>query len=220
MCLFLDPGLFRTSGFTIGMLQSIALFSYGVVAMSMLALVHALVVGMSPPILRGMLFGGALFASAIALVVVPISLLLLAAGIMAALNGELEPTLAFGPAGLTAAGTAVVYWRYFVVANKPTKGSSVVASLVGTAAILVAPAAANVSVRSVAARCMSRVMAAPGGASESDVRCLRRLAFTTDLAPFGFAYERAEAGDQVALAKVYFEITGRDLARDSILSAD
>src|SRR5262245_36859086 len=82
------------------------------------------------------------------------------------------------------------------------------------------PARANLAARATTSHCMSRVLAAPDHASNSDVRCLRGLAFTTDFAPFASAYESAESGRRNALANVYSEITGRDLERDSIRLAD
>ena len=218
LCIALDPGLFKAGKSDQAWFPSIASFFYAATLTSMIALGIALVRDHISPFCRGILLFGAVLASAMSLILVPFAVILLMSGVMAILGGNLEPFVALVPFGFSPVATAVVYWRYFLRAKKPQTVSASVGSLLGTAFAFLFPVGINLGAGAATSPCMERVVGAPREASASDVRCLQRLAFTTDFAPFVRAYGNTDSTRQAELREVYLAITGRDLERDAVLS--
>ena len=218
LCIALDPGLFKSGKLGQAWFPSSGSFFYAAVLTSITALGGVLARDHTPHFCRGILLFGALLASAISALVAPLAILLLVSGVAAFLNGDLEPFVALIPFGFTPVATAVIFWRYFLRAEKPDTVSTSLISLAGTAFALLLPVSINIAAGSAASSCMKRVVAAPVEASASDVRCLQRLAFTTDFSPFVRAYWDAGAAGQAELRAVYGQITGRDLERDAVLA--
>jgi hypothetical protein len=220
LCLVLDPGVFRDGAWTAGHLRSIALFVYSLVAMAISALAWVLLCGRAAPFARGVLLAGALFASAVKLVVAPFGVALSAAGLLQILRGKLEIGLVLAPLGVTPLLTSVVFWRYFLRSERPEGIRGSLLSLLGICLTLTVPFALQVAANASTSTSIDRVRTDPEHVAAIDVRRLRAFAFTTNFMPLAFAYHAEVVPTRrTALAAFYLQMTGRDVERD-LISAD
>lgn len=214
LCLALDPFVFRSRGnlsLGVGLLQPVALFSYVLTGMAVASLVGVLLRRVRGPTVRGILLVGAIFATLMALSLVPLALLTTPVAVqMIVFMGETQFLLL--PLGFTPALTAIVYWGFFRRLRSGPAAQQRLKLISGAAIAIAVPIAAQTAVSAVASDALRRVVASPETIATSDRHLLRIVAFTTTFIPLVVSYEgSSDPARRAALSAVYSELTGRDI---------
>jgi hypothetical protein len=201
VCLYFDPIVFRAS-FGRPLLGSYAIVGAVAIGLGLLSLSAWAVIRRPPAFFAGLLAGGAIFAALLGLVLLPMSLIGLTAGI--------------GVLGFTPLATAFVFTRNAVRAYRQARaGSASVRHLLSAVGLVVAcggPWAAQWYVTQEVSRATEMVLSADPAEAARGVSVLKRFRALADLDQLVIAYGREEnPARRARLADSYRELTGDEI---------
>jgi hypothetical protein len=203
LCLAFDPGVLRPDGWEFfEPLQDVRLFVYLVIGLAIAALSYFLVKRKSSWLLAGALYGAALFALFLGLVMSPMSAL----GLL----------LVIGIFGFTPFVSAFVFWRNARRCRQsvPAGGNAWLAAALGFLLMLGVPGLVQGGMATVGNRAVARVIAGAGREESRDIRIAHSLRIATRTDPIVFAYQKTtDIKERARLAAAYEQITGISMER-------
>jgi hypothetical protein len=203
LCVVFDPGVLRPDGWEFfEPLQQVRLFVYLVIGLGIAALSYFLVTRKSSWILAGAMYGAAVFAFFLGVVMLPMSAL----GLL----------FVIGIFGFTPFVSAFVMWRNARRCRESAVGSgnAWLTGALGFLLILGVPGMVQGVLATVGNRAVARVIAGAEREDARDIRIAHRLRIATQTDPIVFAYQKTkDLKERARLAVAYEQITGMSLER-------
>ncbi len=198
-----DPAVLRPDGLEFfEPLQQVRLFVYLVIGLGIAALSYFMMTRKASWILAGALYGAAVFALFLGVVMLPMSAL----GLL----------LVIGIFGFTPFVSAFVMWRNARRCRESAVGSgnAMLAAALGFLMILGVPGMVQGVLATVGNRAVARVIAGAGREDARDIRIAHRLRIATQTDPIVSAYQKTkDLKERARLAVAYEQITGTSLER-------